>query len=105
MIERLLVLCAKSVITLADLPAIIGNFVLQKKMPQPTLRNQELDVPAAVQQFEQRLIDEAVWLADGNKAKAAGILKLQGTTLVAKLRSRSRRKETNAPQPSPFIDR
>ena len=73
---------------LADLPPNICSFVSEKKIPQPTLINKELDFRMALRQFEQRLIDEAMRLADGNKAMAARMLKLKRTTLVAKLRSR-----------------
>jgi two-component system NtrC family response regulator len=91
-IERLVVLCENSQIGLTDLPPNICNFVSEKKIPQPTLINRELDFRSALKQFEQRLIDEALRLADGNKAMAARMLKIKRTTLVAKLRSRSPQK-------------
>jgi transcriptional regulator with GAF, ATPase, and Fis domain len=94
-IERLVVLCENSQIGLADLPANISNFASEKKLPQPSLSNKELDFRTALKQFEQRLIDEALRLADGNKAMAARMLKLKRTTLVAKLRNRSPRKADN----------
>jgi DNA-binding NtrC family response regulator len=100
-IERLVVLCENCEIGLADLPPNISSFVSEKKIPQPTLINKELDFRAALKQFEQRLIDEAMRLADGNKAMAARMLKLKRTTLVAKLRGRSQRKERKAHDRSP----
>ena len=87
-VERLVVLCENGELGLADLPPNICSFVSEKKIPQPTLINKELDFRMALRQFEQRLIDEAMRLADGNKAMAARMLKLKRTTLVAKLRSR-----------------
>jgi two-component system NtrC family response regulator len=92
-IERLVVLCENNHIGLADLPANIAHFVAEKKLPQPRLGNKDLDFRAALRQFEQRLIDEAMRLADGNKAMAARMLKLKRTTLVAKLRNRVVEKE------------
>jgi two-component system, NtrC family, response regulator AtoC len=92
-VERLVVLCENGQINLADLPTNICSFVSEKKIPQPTLSNKELDFRSALWQFEQRLIDEAMRLADGNKTVAARMLKLKRTTLVAKLRGRSSRKE------------
>ena len=92
-IERLVVLCENSQIGLTDLPGNIANFASEKKLPQPTLSNKELDFRAALRQFEHRLIDEAMRLADGNKAMAARMLKLKRTTLVAKLRNRSSGKD------------
>jgi len=92
-VERLVVLCENGQVGLSDLPPNICSFVSEKKIPQPTLVNKELDFRLALRQFEQRLIDEAMRLADGNKALAARMLKLKRTTLVAKLRSRSTRKD------------
>ena len=91
-IERLVVLCEHGEIGLTDLPPNIGKFVSEKKIPQPTLSNKELDFRTALRQFEEKLIDEAMRLADGNKALAARMLKLKRTTLVAKLRGRMPRK-------------
>ncbi|MGH7887964.1 MAG: sigma-54 interaction domain-containing protein [Candidatus Binatia bacterium] len=92
-IERLVVLRENNQIGLTDLPGNIANFASEKKLPQPTLSNKDLDFRAALRQFEQRLIDDAMRLADGNKAMAARMLKLKRTTLVAKLRNRAPGKE------------
>jgi transcriptional regulator with PAS, ATPase and Fis domain len=94
-VERMVVLSETGFIGLSDLPPNIGAFVSEKKLPQPRLSNKELDLRAALKQYEQRLIDEAMRLADGNKARAARMLKLKRTTLVAKLRSRRSTKEKN----------
>jgi transcriptional regulator with PAS, ATPase and Fis domain len=99
-VERLVVLCDNGQIGLIDLPPNICSFVSEKKIPQPTFINKELDFRAALRQFEQRLIDEALRLADGNKARAARMLKLKRTTLVAKLRSFSTRKNEHDHQRS-----
>ncbi len=88
-IERLVILCENGQIGLADLPPNIANFISEKKIPPPTLINKDLDFRSALKQFETRLIDDALRLADGNKALAARMLKLKRTTLVAKLRSRT----------------
>jgi two-component system, NtrC family, response regulator AtoC len=101
-VERLVVLCENGQVGLSDLPPNICGFVSEKKIPQPTLVNKELDFRLALRQFEQRLIDEAMRLADGNKALAARMLKLKRTTLVAKLRSRSTRKDGHDPRRIPI---
>ena len=86
-------------------PSNIGNFASEKKLPQPTLSNKNLDFRAALGNFEERLIDEALRLADGNKAMAARMLKLKRTTLVAKLRNRSPRRDCVAIHSEPFSGR
>jgi two-component system, NtrC family, response regulator AtoC len=102
-VERLVVLCENSQIGLSDLPPNVCSFVSEKKTPQPTLINKELDLRSALRQFEQRLIDEALRLANGNKALAARMLKLKRTTLVAKLRSLSTRKGRHDHHRSPIV--
>ncbi|MGH7896184.1 MAG: helix-turn-helix domain-containing protein, partial [Candidatus Binatia bacterium] len=46
------------------------------------------DLTTAVEEFESRLIDEALRRSKGNKQAAARLLGLKRTTLVAKLRRR-----------------
>jgi len=92
-VERMVLPCENGEIGLTDLPANICSFVSEKKCPQATLSSGELDFRSATKQFELRLIDEAMQLADGNKAMAARMLKLKRTALVAKLRGRWRGKD------------
>ena len=47
-----------------------------------------LDLNSAVEEFENRLIEEALRRTKGNKQAAARLLGLKRTTLVAKLRRR-----------------
>lgn len=99
-VERLVVLCENGQIGLVDLPPNISAFLSEKKLPQPTLINKELDFRSALRQFEKRLIDEALRLSDGNKAMAARMLNIKRTTLVAKLHSLSTRKEYDERRPA-----
>ena len=48
-----------------------------------------IDLNQAVEEFEYRLIDEALRRTKGNKQAAARLLGLKRTTLVAKLRRKS----------------
>jgi transcriptional regulator with GAF, ATPase, and Fis domain len=90
LIERLVVLDDDGRIGLKDLPANIRAFLSEKKAPSPILGEGAVDLRLATKRFEYRLIDEALRLANGNKARASRMLNLKRTTLVAKLRSRSR---------------
>ena len=49
-----------------------------------------MDLNAAVEEFENRMIDEALRRTGGNKQAAARLLGLKRTTLVAKLRRKLR---------------
>ena len=71
-----------------DLPSYVRAFISEKKIPNPALNNGELDLQQAVEQFENRLIDEALRHTNSNITAAARILKINRTTLIAKLRRR-----------------
>ena len=45
-----------------------------------------LDLRAAIERLEKRMIDEALQRAGGNRTEAAALLGLNRTTLVEKLR-------------------
>lgn len=89
LIERLVILSNGDQIDLNDLPPYLRSFIAEKKLPHPTLDNGEVDLRQALKQFEDRLIDEALRRTNGNKSKAAELLGLKRTTLVAKIRRRN----------------
>lgn len=89
LLEQMVILGNNSCINPEDLPPHICSFVSDKKFPQPDLRNGGVNFSQAMQQFQYRLIDEALRRTDGNKTVAAQILGLKRTTLVAKLRKRT----------------
>jgi transcriptional regulator with PAS, ATPase and Fis domain len=95
-IERLSVLADSPMVKPADLPGNISAFLPQKKIPRTQLNDDGLDLNAAVNEFENRLIDEALRRTNGNKQAAARLLGLKRTTLVAKLR-RNREENYEAP--------
>jgi transcriptional regulator with PAS, ATPase and Fis domain len=89
LVERLVVLSDDGNIRVENLPANIRSFISDKKIPRPTLTDEGIDLNAAVEEFEYRLIDEALRRTKGNKQAAARLLGLKRTTLVAKLRRKS----------------
>ena len=83
------------------LPANIRSFLSEKKIPSPALGEEGMDLNAAVEEFENRMIDEALRRTSGNKQAAARLLGLKRTTLVAKLR-RKRGLDYQVPQSYSF---
>jgi len=86
LIERMVVLNDDRVIRVDNLPPNIRSFISEKKIPRPNLTEEGIDLNKAVEEFEHRLIDEALRRTKGNKQAAARLLGLKRTTLVAKLR-------------------
>ena len=89
LIERLVVLSEDGNVTVENLPPNIRSFISDKKIPRPQLTEDGIDLNQAVEEFEYRLIDEALRRTKGNKQAAARLLGLKRTTLVAKLRRKS----------------
>jgi transcriptional regulator with GAF, ATPase, and Fis domain len=88
LVERLVVLSDTGLVGPEDLPSYVRAFISEKKIPNPAPNNGELDLQQAVEQFENRLIDEALRHTNSNITAAARILKINRTTLIAKLRRR-----------------
>jgi two-component system, NtrC family, response regulator AtoC len=89
LVERMVVLCEDGAIRVDNLPPNIRSFISEKKIPRPTLTEEGIDLNRAVEEFEYRLIDEALRRTKGNKQAAARLLGLKRTTLVAKLRRKT----------------
>jgi two-component system, NtrC family, response regulator AtoC len=89
LIERMVILSEDGVIRVDSLPPNIRSFISDKKIPRPTLTEEGIDLNQAVEEFEYRLIDEALRRTKGNKQAAARLLGLKRTTLVAKLRRKT----------------
>jgi transcriptional regulator with PAS, ATPase and Fis domain len=86
LIERMAVLNETGCIGPEDLPSHVRSFISEKKLPHPPLNDGEVNLREVLEQFEGRLIDEALRRTNGNKTAAAQMLGLKRTTLVAKLR-------------------
>jgi transcriptional regulator with PAS, ATPase and Fis domain len=89
LIERMVILSDDGVIRVDSLPPNVRSFISEKKIPRPTLSEEGIDLNQAVEEFEYRLIDEALRRTKGNKQAAARLLGLKRTTLVAKLRRKT----------------
>src|SRR6185436_16397147 len=89
LLERLVILSEDGRVTVENLPPNIRSFISDKKIPRPQLTEEGIDLNAAVEEFEYRLIDEALRRTKGNKQAAARLLGLKRTTLVAKLRRKT----------------
>ena len=88
LIERMVILSEDGWIRVENLPSNIRSFISEKRIPKPSLSENGLDLNSAVEEFENRLIEEALRRTKGNKQAAARLLGLKRTTLVAKLRRR-----------------
>jgi transcriptional regulator with PAS, ATPase and Fis domain len=86
LIERVVILSEDGRIDVDSLPSNIRSFISDKKIPRPELTDEGIDLNQAVEEFEYRLISEALRRTKGNKQAAAKLLGLKRTTLVAKLR-------------------
>jgi DNA-binding NtrC family response regulator len=74
------------VIGTSQLPPAIRALAAPRGGVRITLDEHGLDLQAAVEEFQHRLIAEALRRTKGNKQAAARLLGLKRTTLVAKLR-------------------
>ena len=101
LLERLVILSEDGIIGLSALPPAIRSLISEKKIPRPALGEHGLDLNTAVEEFENRLIEEALRRTKGNKQAAARLLGLKRTTLVAKLR---RRRGPDAEPDDPDLD-
>jgi len=80
MVERIVALSEDERIMLSDIPGNIRDEVMT------TVSEQGVDLVKTVNEIEKKMICDALALAKGVKAKAAGMLGLNRTTLVEKMR-------------------
>lgn len=93
LIERLVILNIDGRIYPEDLSPYICSFLSDDKRPEASVNNGPwLDLRRAVEEYENRLIDNALSRTNGNRSAAAQMLGLKRTTLVAKLRQRNARR-------------
>jgi DNA-binding NtrC family response regulator len=85
-IERTVALTDGNSITLHDLPSNIGKAYNEREDYSTRVTEQGVDLGRTLNEIERKMIDEALTLANGVKARAAAMLKLNRTTLVEKMR-------------------
>jgi DNA-binding NtrC family response regulator len=104
MIERLLVLKRTGTLMLSDLPEkVSARFTGDEEPKEQFIRfsDQGINLAREVEQYENRLIVEALRQANGITSKAAQLLQLNRTTLVEKLKRKGfDPKAHNEPFPS-----
>ncbi len=99
LMERLVILKGQGTVDLGDLPHRIfqkyadarpqGLGALSEwEFPRMVLPNSGVDLKAIVAAFENHLVDQALARTNGNKNRASGLLSMNRTTLVEKLRKR-----------------
>jgi len=76
-------------VTVCDLPATLRTGVRSLGPTLVDLPPQGLDLRVLLTRLEDRLIEQALERTGGNKNRAAGLLGMNRTTLVEKLRRRS----------------
>lgn len=86
LVERLVALTEGDVIHLDDLPAELSGQGVVVGDSSLELTEQGMDMVAAITDIERKLIEQALVLAQGVKARAASLLGINRTTLVEKMR-------------------
>jgi transcriptional regulator with PAS, ATPase and Fis domain len=89
LIERIVILSEDTIIGVESLPSTVREFIWEKRIPKPAVLQGEVDLKGTVEWYENRLIDEALARARGNKQAAARLLGIKRTTLVSKLNRRT----------------
>ncbi len=86
LVERLVALTEGDVIQLEDLPASIYGSIASTEGVRLELTEQGIDLVNIMADFEGNLLIQALNLSNGVKARAAGLLGINRTTLVEKLK-------------------
>ncbi|HKP59597.1 MAG TPA: sigma-54 dependent transcriptional regulator [Polyangiales bacterium] len=87
-VERMVLLRAEGMIDVEDLPARMQKPRVQSAQPTE-LPEDGIDLRDAVEQFENKLILQALERTGWNKNRAAAVLRMNRTTLVEKLKKKN----------------
>ncbi len=88
LLERLVIIKESGTITLQDLPDKYRGITSPGQAENVTLTGKDFCLTNAVEEFENRLILQALEKTGGNKKAAAKILNIKRTTLIEKLKKR-----------------
>jgi DNA-binding NtrC family response regulator len=88
-LKRLTILCEGPVVDIGDLPENIGDVNEAMPSEEEVIRGDELNLNEAVQDYEKRIILEALEKTNWVKSKAAKLLNINRTTLVAKIKKQN----------------
>ena len=84
-VQRMCILRGEGPLIPADLPGEMSDRVDPPEITR-ALPESGVDLPTALEEYERQLIVQALQRTDGNKSRAAGLLGLNRTTLVEKIK-------------------
>jgi len=85
-IERTIALTESPIIRCEDLPSDIGKITTETAMTNTRLSSKGIDMNRVISEIEREMIQQALELGKGVKARAADLLKINRTTLVEKIK-------------------
>jgi len=88
-IKRLTILCEDQVVSFDDLPEIIQEKSRSVQSSDEVIMEQDLNFHEAVKDYEKKIILEALEKSNWIKSKAAKLLNINRTTLVAKIKKQN----------------
>jgi len=88
-VKRLTILCENPVVSFDDLPEIIQEKSQSVQFSDEEIIEEELDFQEAVKHYERKIILEALEKSNWIKSKAAKLLNINRTTLVAKIKKQN----------------
>lgn len=88
LVERMVILKGSGTVTLADLPEKYRGKIVKPQPAAVPLPSDGICLSSAVEEFENRLILQALEKTGGNKKEAASLLNLKRTTFIEKLKKK-----------------
>jgi len=88
-VKRITILCENQVVSFDDLPESIQEKSRSVKFSDEVIIGEELDFQEAVKYYERKIILEALEKSNWIKSKAAKLLNINRTTLVAKIKKQN----------------